>query len=355
MELVIRSAAATSRPSATSDEGDPVGTIPIDAALLAGPQGELHGHQRARRPAHRLRPAHARGLDRRQRPARRRGRLRRPHPPGPARRSSSTSRRQPEAADGAEEPPPRRSTRTSSARSTSSSSRCARPTACRTPTSSTSASWCRRPKPEMLKTKNFGRKSLNEIKEILAEMGSRLRHEARELPAARGARPTRLAAGEGERLSHATPERRDGSSTDRRRTASALFRNLVTALLQHDAHPDHRRQGEGAAPLGGPHDHARQARQRSQPAAARFARVRDRDAVTKLFDEIAPRFARAGRAATRASSSSGFAPGDAAPISLIELTGRGEEGKKKGKGKARKAPKAPAKQEAAPRRRAAAG
>ena len=28
-----------------------------------------------------------------------------------------------------------------------------------------------RTEPEMLKTKNFGRKSLNEIKEILAEMG----------------------------------------------------------------------------------------------------------------------------------------------------------------------------------------
>ena len=41
----------------------------------------------------------------------------------------------------------RSSTRTCSARSTSSSSRSARPTACRTPTSSTSASWCRRPRP----------------------------------------------------------------------------------------------------------------------------------------------------------------------------------------------------------------
>ena len=35
----------------------------------------------------------------------------------------------------------------------------------------TSASWCRGPRREMLKTKNFGRKSLKEIKEILAEMG----------------------------------------------------------------------------------------------------------------------------------------------------------------------------------------
>ena len=33
----------------------------------------------------------------------------------------------------------------------------------------------------MLKTKNFGRKSLKEIKEILAEMGLSLGHEARRL------------------------------------------------------------------------------------------------------------------------------------------------------------------------------
>ena len=32
---------------------------------------------------------------------------------------------------------------------------------------------------EMLKTKNFGRKSLNEIKEILSSMGLSLGHEAR--------------------------------------------------------------------------------------------------------------------------------------------------------------------------------
>ena len=34
---------------------------------------------------------------------------------------------------------------------------------------------------EMLKTKNFGRKSLKEIKEILQEMGPQSRHEARQL------------------------------------------------------------------------------------------------------------------------------------------------------------------------------
>ena len=62
-------------------------------------------------------------------------------------------------------------TRTSTRASRSSSCRSGRTTASRTRTSARFASWCRRPKAEMLKTKNFGRKSLNEIKEILHTMG----------------------------------------------------------------------------------------------------------------------------------------------------------------------------------------
>jgi DNA-directed RNA polymerase subunit alpha len=58
---------------------------------------------------------------------------------------------------------------------------------------------------EMLKTKNFGRKSLNEIKEMLADMGL-VRPQARTSRRAR----SRAAADskERKRLSHATPERR---------------------------------------------------------------------------------------------------------------------------------------------------
>ena len=39
------------------------------------------------------------------------------------------------------------------------------------PTSRPSATWCRSPSREMLKYRNFGRKSLKEIQDILAEMG----------------------------------------------------------------------------------------------------------------------------------------------------------------------------------------
>ena len=58
----------------------------------------------------------------------------------------------------------------------------------------------------MLKTKNFGRKSLKEIKEILAEMGLSLGHEARKLAGRRSAQEGLAAsAAEGLRPSHGPP------------------------------------------------------------------------------------------------------------------------------------------------------
>ena len=87
-------------------------------------------------------------------------------------------------------------TRTSTSRSRSSSCRSARTTASRTRTSARFASWCRRPKREMLKTKNFGRKSLNEIKEILHTMGLSLGMRVDQPPARRrNRRDWRLEAG----------------------------------------------------------------------------------------------------------------------------------------------------------------
>jgi DNA-directed RNA polymerase subunit alpha len=67
-----------------------------------------------------------------------------------------------------------RSTRTCSSRSTSSSCRCARRTALQNANIRLIGELVQRTEGEMLKTKNFGRKSLNEIKEVLASMGLEL-------------------------------------------------------------------------------------------------------------------------------------------------------------------------------------
>jgi large subunit ribosomal protein L17 len=132
----------------------------------------------------------------------------------------------------------------------------------------------------------------------------------------------------------------------------ALLRNLAAALIRCDSirttdakAKELRRFADRLVSLG---------KQATLAARRRaFDRVRDRDAVTKLFEVIAPRFGDRPGGYTRIVKL-GIRPGDAAAISLIEWTGRGEEGKKKSKGKGKKAEKAPAKQEA-PRKRAAAG
>ncbi len=145
---------------------------PDRRAVLADPQGATTGHQRARRPADRLRQAHAS-------------------------RSGPTARSRPEDAvayaakilkeqltifinfeETAEPVPSRRSTRSSR-----SSTRTCAASVDELELSVRSANCLQnaniryigelvqKTEAEMLKTKNFGRKSLKEIKEILAEMG----------------------------------------------------------------------------------------------------------------------------------------------------------------------------------------
>jgi len=78
---------------------------------------------------------------------------------------------------------------------------------------------------EMLKTKNFGRKSLNEIKEILHEMGLNLGMKLESFS------PPPRRCRKGRKRSHETLKagRRLGRTTEHR---LAMLRNLVTALLE---------------------------------------------------------------------------------------------------------------------------
>ena len=134
----------------------------------------------------------------------------------------------------------------------------------------------------------------------------------------------------------------------------ALMRNLATALIRHD---QIRTTDAKAKELRGFADRLVSLGKQATLAARRraFARVRDDEAVTKLFEVIAPRFIDRPGGYTRIVKL-GIRHGDAAPISIIEWTGHGDDAKKKAKGKKKtSAEKAPAKKEAAPRKRAAAG
>src|SRR5438270_7738769 len=133
----------------------------------------------------------------------------------------------------------------------------------------------------------------------------------------------------------------------------ALMKNLAAALIRHEKirttdakAKELRRFADRLVSLG---------KQATLAARRRaFDRVRDRDAVTKLFDVIAPRFTERPGGYTRITKL-GFRHGDAAPISLIEWTGRAGEVKKKGKGRRKAAAEKVPARKAAPRKRAAAG
>ena len=55
-----------------------------------------------------------------------------------------------------------------------------------------------------------------------------------------------------------------------------------------------------------------------------FSRLRDREAVTKLFNEIAPHFSSRPGGYLRVLKC-GFRNGDSAPMAIVELVGREEE------------------------------
>ncbi|MFA7680391.1 MAG: 50S ribosomal protein L17 [Pigmentiphaga sp.] len=103
----------------------------------------------------------------------------------------------------------------------------------------------------------------------------------------------------------------------------AMFRNMAVALLTHEAikttlpkAKELRRVVEPLITLA------------KEPTLANrrlaFARLRDRDVVVKLFNEIGPRFAERNGGYTRVLKM-GFRQGDNAPMAYMELVDRAED------------------------------
>ncbi len=102
----------------------------------------------------------------------------------------------------------------------------------------------------------------------------------------------------------------------------AMLRNLTNALLRHEVikttlpkAKELRRVAEPMITLG------------KTPTLANrrlaFSRLRDRDLVGKLFDELGPRYANRNGGYLRILKS-GFRVGDNAPMALVELLDRPE-------------------------------
>ncbi|MFN4114872.1 MAG: 50S ribosomal protein L17 [Inhella sp.] len=101
---------------------------------------------------------------------------------------------------------------------------------------------------------------------------------------------------------------------------AAMLRNMAVSLLQHEAikttvpkAKELRRVVEPLITL------AKEATVANRRLA--FARLRDRDVVTKLFNELGPRFANRPGGYTRILKM-GFRVGDNAPMAFVELVDR---------------------------------
>lgn len=103
----------------------------------------------------------------------------------------------------------------------------------------------------------------------------------------------------------------------------AMFRNMSVSLIEHEIinttlpkAKELRRVVEPLITLS----------KNDTPAKRRLAfdRLRDRQAVQKLFDEIGPQYADRPGGYTRILKN-GFRPGDNAPMAVIELVGRVRE------------------------------
>ena len=103
----------------------------------------------------------------------------------------------------------------------------------------------------------------------------------------------------------------------------AMLRNMTNSLLRHETikttlpkAKELRRVVEPMITLG------------KEPSLANrrlaFNRLRDRDIVTKLFDELGPRFANRNGGYLRILKF-GFRQGDNAPMALVELLDRPEQ------------------------------
>ncbi|NKB38026.1 MAG: 50S ribosomal protein L17 [Gammaproteobacteria bacterium] len=100
----------------------------------------------------------------------------------------------------------------------------------------------------------------------------------------------------------------------------AMFRNMAVSLMQHEmittTVPKAKELRRVAEPLITMAKNDSVARRRTA-----FSRLRDRDTVTKLFNELGPRYKERPGGYLRILKC-GYRPGDKAPMAIVELVDR---------------------------------
>lgn len=102
----------------------------------------------------------------------------------------------------------------------------------------------------------------------------------------------------------------------------AMFKNMAVSLLQHEIINTTLAKAKELRGIIEPLITLAKEDSVSKRRLA-FSRLRDRDAVTKLFNEIGPRYQKRPGGYTRVLKNN-FRPGDRAPMALIELVDRAE-------------------------------
>ena len=157
----------------------------------------------------------------------------------------------------------------------------------------------------MLRTPNFGRKSLNEIKEVLAQMGLHLGMEIPNWPpenieelAKRLEEPYLRRRSEGRyeasAMRHGLAGRKLGRTTAHRK---AMFANMAAALIKHEQITTTLPKAKELRPDRREADHARQARRPARPPPGDRRAAATRARRSKLFDALAERYAERAAAA----------------------------------------------------------
>lgn len=101
---------------------------------------------------------------------------------------------------------------------------------------------------------------------------------------------------------------------------TAMFRNMANALIQHEAIKTTLPKAKELRKVVEPLITIAKIPSLANRRLA-FNRLRDRDSVVKLFDEIGPRYASRPGGYCRILKW-GFRPGDCAPMALMELVDR---------------------------------